>query len=80
LNYATKSANQFFTLKIPVSGASDIDIYDVNGRCVQRIKPVGRQAVWNVFNAAGRSVSSGSYFAKIKEGKASRIGPLSVVR
>ena len=61
-------------------GASSIDIYDINGRCVQRLKPIGAQAIWNGFNAAGSPVSSGRYFAKIKDGKTSRLGQFMVVR
>jgi hypothetical protein len=73
----TSSSQIKFTLP---SGASNIDIYDIHGRCVQRIKPVGAQAVWNGLGTTGSPVSSGRYFAKIKEGKAIRMGQFTVVR
>ena len=73
----TSSSQIKFTLPL---GVSNIDIYDINGRCVQRIKPLGAQAVWNGLNAAGSPVSSGRYFAKIKEGKTSRMGQFTVVK
>jgi hypothetical protein len=60
--------------------ASNIDIYDINGRCVQRLKPADAQAVWNGLNSAGRPLSSGRYFAKIKDGASSRMAEFSVVK
>jgi uncharacterized delta-60 repeat protein len=60
--------------------ASSVDIYDINGRCVQRLKPVDAQVVWNGLNTAGRPVSSGRYFVKIKDGTNSRMAEFSVVK
>ena len=62
------------------NGTSSLEIYDINGRCVQRLKPVDAQAIWNGLNIAGRPVSSGRYFAKIKEGTSSRLAEFSVVK
>ena len=73
----TSSSQIIFTLP---SGASNIDIYDIHGRCVQRLKPTSAQTVWNGLSAAGSPVSSGRYFAKIKEGKTSRMGQFMIVR
>jgi flagellar hook assembly protein FlgD len=73
----TSSSQIKFTI---LSGASSIDIYDINGRCVQRLKPVDAQVVWNGLNTVGRPVSSGRYFAKIKEGSSSRMAEFSVVK
>ena len=73
----TSSSQIKFTLP---SGASSLDIYDIHGRCVQRVKPMGAQAIWNGLSTTGSPVSSGRYFAKIKEGKTSRMGQFTVVR
>jgi hypothetical protein len=77
------SINQ--TLSSPIkfnlpNGISSLEIYDINGRCVQRLKPVDAQVVWSGLNSAGRPVSSGRYFAKIKDGTSSRMAEFSVVR
>ena len=73
----TSSSKIKFTLP---AGVSSLDIFDIHGRCVQRLKPTGAQAIWNGLSAAGSPVSSGRYFAKIKEGKTSRLGQFTVVR
>ena len=73
----TSSSQIKFTLP---TGVSNIDIYDIHGRCVQRIKPLGAQLIWNGLGTTGSPVSSGRYFAKIKEGKTSRMGKFTVVR
>ena len=62
------------------NGTSSLDIYDINGRCIQSLKPVNAQVVWSGLNSAGRPVSSGRYFAKIKDGSSSRMAEFSVVR
>jgi hypothetical protein len=62
------------------NGTSSLDIYDINGRCIQSLKPVNAQVVWSGLNSAGRPVSSGRYFAKIKDGSSSRMAEFSVVK
>jgi|GEM_PF-1812958 hypothetical protein len=73
----TSSSQIKFTL---TTGVSNIDIYDINGRCVQRLKPAGAQVVWNGLSTSGRPVSCGRYFAKIKAGSNSRIVQFSLMR
>jgi hypothetical protein len=75
----SQTSNSQIKFNFP-SRTSAIDIYDINGRCVQRLKTVDVQVVWNGLNSAGRPVSSGRYFVKIKDGSSSRMAEFSVVR
>lgn len=59
------------SLSLPNSGATRVEVYDIQGRLVKRLVntwlPAGNHAVtWDGTNAQGRTVGSGVYFTRIE--------------
>jgi flagellar hook assembly protein FlgD len=59
------------SLSLPNSGATRVEVYDIQGRLVKRLVnawlPAGNHAVtWDGTNDQGRPVGSGVYFSRIE--------------
>jgi hypothetical protein len=59
-----------------VFGLTNIDIYDMSGRCVQRLESKDAQSI----TLATRLIPAGRYFMKITNGKAIRTVPITIMR
>jgi hypothetical protein len=70
---------------LPEAGRVRLAIYDLRGKLVRELVdgelPRGsQQAIWNGRDDAGRSVASGSYFARLQAGGALRTERMSLVK
>ena len=54
----------------PLPGTNLIEIYDISGRLIKHISYEGHSAVWNGADDHGVGVSSGIYFARLKNNSA----------
>jgi len=63
-----------------------IDVYDINGRKIRTLidsqlhTPGQHQTVWNGCDDQGRSVSSGTYFARARIGNEHQVLKLSLIK
>jgi hypothetical protein len=70
---------------LPADGVVDLSIYDVGGRLVRTLvegqQSAGKQSVaWLGVDAAGRPVSSGVYFVRLKTDAETLVRPLVLTR
>ncbi len=71
--------------ELPAAGFVSLRIYDVRGNLVRVLvhetRPAGRQELaWDGADASGRTVASGTYFARLSAGAEVSTRPLTLVR
>ncbi|MCB1184939.1 hypothetical protein KDM41_16045 [bacterium] len=71
--------------ELAVAGAVTLDVHDVSGRRVRRLIAADLGAgphavVWRGRDDAGRDVASGTYFVRLRQGEATDVRALTLVR